>query len=49
MLGKLLIRYLRPYGWLLVGVLVFQFVSALASAADASTAFSPLDASSAGS
>jgi ATP-binding cassette subfamily B multidrug efflux pump len=31
MLGKLLIRYLRPYGWLLVGVLVFQFVSALAS------------------
>jgi ATP-binding cassette, subfamily B, multidrug efflux pump len=31
MLAKLLIRYLRPYGWLLVGVLVFQFVSALAS------------------
>ncbi|HEU0183404.1 MAG TPA: ABC transporter ATP-binding protein [Agromyces mariniharenae] len=31
MLGKLLIRYLRPYGWLLLGVLVFQFVSALAS------------------
>lgn len=31
MLGKLLIRYLRPYGWLLVGVLAFQFVSALAS------------------
>jgi len=31
MLGKLLIRYLRPYGWLLLGVLVFQFASALAS------------------
>ena len=31
MLGKLLIRYLKPYRWLLLGVLVFQFVSALAS------------------
>ena len=31
MLAKLLIRYLRPYRWLLVGVLVFQFASALAS------------------
>lgn len=31
MLGKLLIRYLRPYGWLLLGVLVFQFAAALAS------------------
>jgi ATP-binding cassette, subfamily B, multidrug efflux pump len=31
MLGKLLIRYLRPYRWLLVGVLAFQFISALAS------------------
>ena len=31
MLGKLLIRYLKPYKWLLLGVLVFQFVSALAS------------------
>ncbi|WP_159603555.1 ABC transporter ATP-binding protein [Agromyces humi] len=31
MLGKLLIRYLKPYRWLLLGVLAFQFVSALAS------------------
>ncbi len=31
MLGKLLFRYLKPYRWLLLGVLVFQFVSALAS------------------
>ncbi len=31
MLGRLLVRYLRTYGWLLVGVLVFQFASALAS------------------
>lgn len=31
MLTKLLIRYLRPSGWLLAGVLVFQFLSALAS------------------
>jgi ATP-binding cassette subfamily B multidrug efflux pump len=31
MLGKLLIRYLKPYRWLLLGVLVFQFLSALAS------------------
>ncbi|WP_136709486.1 ABC transporter ATP-binding protein [Agromyces sp. H66] len=31
MLGRLLIRYLRPYRWLLVGVLAFQFASALAS------------------
>jgi len=31
MLGKLLIRYLKPYKWLLLGVLVFQFISALAS------------------
>ncbi len=31
MLGKLLVRYLRTYRWLLVGVLVFQFASALAS------------------
>jgi len=30
-LGKLLIRYLSRYRWLLVGVLVFQFASALAS------------------
>jgi ATP-binding cassette subfamily B protein len=28
---KLLVRYLKPYGWLLLGVLVFQFASALAS------------------
>lgn len=31
MLAKLLVRYLKPYGWLLLGVLVFQFASALAS------------------
>ncbi|MFG6475834.1 ABC transporter ATP-binding protein [Microbacterium sp. P06] len=31
MLGKLLIRYLKTYRWLLVGVLVFQFASAMAS------------------
>jgi ATP-binding cassette subfamily B protein len=31
MLGKILFRYLKPYKWLLLGVLVFQFVSALAS------------------
>jgi ATP-binding cassette subfamily B protein len=31
MLGKLLFRYLKPYKWLLVGVLLFQFASALAS------------------
>ena len=31
MLGKLLFRYLKPYKWLLLGVLVFQFVSALAT------------------
>lgn len=31
MLAKLLIRYLKPSRWLLVGVLVFQFASALAS------------------
>ena len=31
MLLKLLTRYLRPSRWLLVGVLVFQFASALAS------------------
>ena len=24
MLGRLLVRYLRTYGWLLVGVLVFR-------------------------
>jgi len=30
-LFKLLVRYLKPYGWLLAGVLVFQFGSALAS------------------
>lgn len=30
MLRRLLWRYLRPYRWLLVGVLVFQFASALA-------------------
>jgi ATP-binding cassette subfamily B protein len=28
---KLLVRYLKPYGWLLLGVVVFQFASALAS------------------
>ena len=31
MLAKLLVRYLKPYGWLLLGVLLFQFASALAS------------------
>lgn len=31
MLGKLLLRYLKPYGWLLLGVLVFQVISAAAS------------------
>ncbi|MEO8907841.1 MAG: ABC transporter ATP-binding protein, partial [Microbacteriaceae bacterium] len=31
MLGKLLIRYLKPYRWLLAGVLLFQFASAMAS------------------
>lgn len=31
MLAKLLVRYLRSSGWLLLGVLVFQFASALAS------------------
>lgn len=31
MLGKLLVRYLSKYRWLLVGVLVFQFASALAA------------------
>jgi ATP-binding cassette subfamily B multidrug efflux pump len=31
MLGKLLLNYLRPYRWLLAGVLVFQFASAMAS------------------
>ncbi|PWC05212.1 ABC transporter ATP-binding protein [Agromyces badenianii] len=31
MLGKILVRYLKPYKWLLLGVLVFQFISALAS------------------
>ncbi|KRB36743.1 ABC transporter ATP-binding protein [Microbacterium sp. Root180] len=31
MLAKLLVRYLKPYGWLLLGVLVFQFASALGS------------------
>ncbi|MGX1933994.1 ABC transporter ATP-binding protein [Microbacterium resistens] len=30
MLGKLLVRYLSRYRWLLLGVLVFQFASALA-------------------
>src|SRR3546814_10543640 len=30
-LVKLLIRYLKPSRWLLVGVLAFQFASALAS------------------
>ncbi|MCP2635785.1 ABC transporter ATP-binding protein/permease [Microbacterium sp. HD4P20] len=30
MLAKLLVRYLRPSKWLLLGVLVFQFASALA-------------------
>jgi len=31
MLRKLLIRYLKPYRWLLGGVLLFQFASAMAS------------------
>ncbi|BDZ55369.1 ABC transporter ATP-binding protein [Agromyces marinus] len=31
MLGRLLIRYLRPYRWLLAGVLAFQFLSVLAT------------------
>jgi len=31
MRGTLLLHYLKPYRWLLAGVLVFQFVSALAS------------------
>ena len=31
MLAKLLVRYLRTSGWLLLGVLLFQFASALAS------------------
>ncbi|PZQ90348.1 MAG: multidrug ABC transporter ATP-binding protein [Leifsonia xyli] len=31
MLGKILLRYLKPYRWLLLGVLVFQFASAIAS------------------
>src|SRR3954466_15829090 len=31
MLGKLLIRYLKPYRWLLAGGLVFQFASPMAS------------------
>lgn len=31
MLGKILVRYLSKYRWLLVGVLVFQFASALAT------------------
>jgi ATP-binding cassette subfamily B protein len=30
-LGKLLFRYLKTYRWLLLGVLVFQFTSAMAS------------------
>ncbi|MDR2997561.1 MAG: ABC transporter ATP-binding protein/permease [Microbacterium sp.] len=31
MLGKLLFRYLKKYKWLLLGVLVFQFASAMAT------------------
>ncbi|SFR83846.1 ATP-binding cassette, subfamily B [Agromyces sp. CF514] len=31
MLGKLLVRYLKPYSWLLAGVLVFQILSAIAT------------------
>ncbi|MCD2441475.1 ABC transporter ATP-binding protein/permease [Agromyces sp. SYSU K20354] len=31
MLGKILFRYLKPYKWWLLGVLVFQFASALAT------------------
>jgi ATP-binding cassette, subfamily B, multidrug efflux pump len=30
-LAKLLVRYLKPYRWLLLGVLLFQFASALGS------------------
>lgn len=30
MLAKLLVRYLKPSGWLLLGVLIFQFAAALA-------------------
>ena len=31
MLGKILYRYMRRYRWLLLGVLIFQFASAMAS------------------
>ncbi|MFK4762740.1 ABC transporter ATP-binding protein [Microbacterium sp. ZW T5_45] len=31
MLGKILVRYLSRYRWLLIGVLVFQFASAMAT------------------
>jgi ATP-binding cassette subfamily B protein len=31
LLGKLLFRYLKQYRWLLIGVLVFQFIAAIAS------------------
>ncbi|MBN9172701.1 MAG: ABC transporter ATP-binding protein, partial [Microbacterium sp.] len=31
MLGRILYRYLKTYGWLVAGVLVFQFLSALAA------------------
>ncbi|MDL9978188.1 ABC transporter ATP-binding protein [Microbacterium sp. ASV49] len=31
MLWKILLRYLKPYGWLIVGILVFQFASAYAT------------------
>ncbi|MFV9423587.1 ABC transporter ATP-binding protein [Microbacterium sp. S1037] len=31
MLAKLLIRYLRPYRWLLLALLIFQFAAAMAS------------------
>ncbi|WP_353814908.1 ABC transporter ATP-binding protein [Agromyces sp. SYSU T00266] len=31
MLGRLLIRYLKPYRWLIAGVLLFQFMSVLAT------------------
>ncbi|KQV07056.1 ABC transporter ATP-binding protein [Leifsonia sp. Root112D2] len=31
MLGRLLLRYLKPYRWLLAAVLLFQFASAMAS------------------
>jgi len=30
-LAKILVRYLKPYGWLLLGVLLFQSASAIAS------------------